>query len=265
MAGKFQTDFFIHHASTELTIDAGGGFITITQGFHTVASAAGPTDDLSSIVLGTGISNLFSDGLPYIILKAATGHTISIQHDAAPSTDEIYLVNGADFEMSGSRLVKLYRVDNIWTDALAITRPNGGFAGLTSPDITTPTFNGLETAIGVYKFANLDALGTGQTIIVPSRTGKRFVPTAASIELANVSGAGTEPSINLGSDSGTWINVVANVALTGLDTQYELFDLTLVGNSVDVGSTGISIDIDTAATGFTDYDINVYVMGFYRS
>lgn len=264
MAGKFQTDFFIQHAAIETTISAGGA-ITISQGYHTVAAASpGVPDDLSTIVLGTGIGDLFGTALPYVILKAKAGDTITLVHDAAPSATEFYLVGQANFTFSGSRLVKLYYVDGIWTDALLINAPSGGFIGATSPTITTPQFTGLETAVGVFKFANINALNIGQTIIVPSRTSKRFIPVSAQIELIAVTGAGTEPSVNLGSN-GSWDNLVTTVALTGLGTQYELFPLTLANTtSLDVGSTGISIDIDTAATGFSVYTINVYVTGYYR-
>lgn len=240
------------------------GVVTITDGYHEIVSESSTSDDLSTINLDTGYSSYFTGFLPYIVIQATSGHTITVVHDPSPSAGEIFLTGEANLALSGNKLLVLYLINGTWRDTMPLTAPSGGYIGGTSPTITTPSFVGLETAVGVYKFAGINGLNLGQTIIVPSRTSKRFIPVSALVELATISGAGTVPSIRLGSN-GSWDNLAAIVALTGLTTQYQLFPLTLANTtSLDVGSTGISVDVQTAATGYSPYTINVYVTGYYR-
>lgn len=244
------------------------GSITVSSGsLIEITSESGTSDTLDTILLDSGLAAEIPAGhYPIIWIKAATGHTITLTNDwAALTVNQMAFGAGSDVILTDTQAMPLLRYGGTWLDMMAATRVAGGFAGLTSPALTTPTFTGLETAEGVYKAANINALATGQTALVPLRAGKRFIPTKATVELVSVAGAGTEASVRIGA-GGSFDNAVPITALTGLDTQYELFDLTFNSplSSIDVNAAGISIDVQAAATGFSTYTINVYLSGYYR-
>lgn len=123
-----------------------------------------------------------------------------------------------------------------------------------------------ENGIVSEKAEDIDATATGQTAIVPARSGKRFIPVGTPlVRLKSISGTGTPPTISIGND-GSFVNVVAAVALTGLTVVNRLFNLSLLASltkeAVDVGSVGIDVNVSVAST-YDDYTIDVYVFGFY--
>lgn len=252
-----------------------GQGVTISSGSITVSSGSlveisaegGTTDTLDTILLDSTLAaEIPANYYPIIWIKAATGHTITLTNDwAALSVNQMAFGAGSDVTLTDTQAMPLLRYGGTWLDMMAATRVAGGFAGLNSPALITPTFTGLETAEGVYKAANVNGLATGQTVVVPVRTGKRFIPTRVVVELVSVSGAGTVPSLRVG-NNGSFDNAVSTTALTNLDTQYETLNLSLISplSSIDVNANGISVDVQTAATGYSTYTMNVYVSGYYR-
>jgi hypothetical protein len=105
---------------TPLTISAGGE-ITPAQLVHTVAANTGTSDDLDII---TAQNNRL------LILKAHTGHTITIRH----AVSNITVLSGQNRTLSGNQIVILYCLGSQW----CVLGDGGGAAsGLTLSDILT--------------------------------------------------------------------------------------------------------------------------------
>ena len=86
--------------STQKTISA-GAISAPTLAIHTVASESGLTDDLDTI---TAVNNTF------VILKAASGHTITIR----PGVGNIYGASNAVLILTGNRVARLWCLGGAW-------------------------------------------------------------------------------------------------------------------------------------------------------
>jgi hypothetical protein len=141
---------------------------------------------------------------------------------------------------------------------------NGQMQGRTDGENDTDVML-MQQGVRTFKASDIDGMITGQTLIVPSQSSKRFIATSAYAELLSISGAGTPPTIRVGTPGG-YVNVIAATALTSLTTQFAVLPLALISGilSIDVGANGISVDVSVAGLLYADYTIAVYLTGFYR-
>lgn len=118
-----------------------------------------------------------------------------------------------------------------------------------------------------FRKVTVSALATGQTVIMPINNGGatnvNFIATGVVLKLNAITGTLLTPPIIRIGNNGSFNNVVALTTLTGLNTAGVTFPTSLITNlaSVNINSTAISIDIQTAATGSSQYDIDVYLFG----
>ena len=122
MAGEILRTIPLLKDKTIVTIASGA--VTITQGYHAVAAESGTTDDLATINIGGSVvtSGTYTYR-PEIIITADTGDTITVKH----GTGNIQLNGAADFELSGSKSLKLVYDGTNWVDVGA-----GGGASTTT-------------------------------------------------------------------------------------------------------------------------------------
>jgi hypothetical protein len=109
---------------------------------------------------------------------------------------------------------------------------------------------------------DIDLLTTGQTVVIPSETGGRFYAFQIFIELTDKTGATiVTPIVRIG-NNGSFDNLVSLYTLTNLTAVNKLEQPTLlITDSIDIGSTGISIDVQTAGTGSTVLKCQVIIEG----
>lgn len=92
--------------SSALTIS--GGSVTATRGFHTITSEAGVTDDLDLIAQTT-----LSQDTTLLMLKATTGHTITVRHNQS-GTGKIITPDGTNLSLTGNRTLILAKNGSQW-------------------------------------------------------------------------------------------------------------------------------------------------------
>lgn len=109
----------------------------------------------------------------------------------------------------------------------------------------------------------VDLKNLGQTVIVPVKTGKRFIPRAIFLRITASTALTVAPIVRAG-NNGSFNNVAALTTLTSAATEM-IMPLTLVtGTSlvtIDLGTTAISLDVQTAATA-TTLTADVYGEGY---
>lgn len=261
MAGNLNTGILALATPTEVTLTAGGD-MTITQGFHTVAANSGTTDDLSTITIDASLSTALSTYLPFVVLKAKTGHTITVLHDAAPSAGEINISSGANVVLVDEKLLVLWRsydgTINVWVDGDSFNAPSGswvdtgsvqsigGVKTLASPILTTPTVNTSLTVDGIAAtFANSQEV----TLQAGVRTTDANVTTLASVTVAEsrgivlkatIIGVKSDHSEGIGGD----ILYMARRASGGNVTEIAAATIRQAEDS-GVGPPLISADVDT--------------------
>lgn len=97
---------------------------------------------------------------------------------------------------------------------------------------------------------NINLLATGQTLVAAAQTGKKLVPVCAYLRVVSLTGVvAVAPIVRLG-NNGSFNNVAAlftmvAAAVDAVDSVPLVTSLT----AVDVGSAGVSADVQTAVTG----------------
>lgn len=110
---------------------------------------------------------------------------------------------------------------------------------------------------------NISCIATGQTTLIAAQAGKKFIPISAPIiRLRAISGMGSVPILSIGND-GSFVNMVALAAATGIDAVDELFFTTLIAGlkAIDINSAAIKLNVGTAAT-YDTYAVDIYMPGF---
>ena len=132
------------------------GVITVTQGVHTVTSESGTADELTTInITGSGARW-------FVLLKATSGHTITLKH----ATANIKLSTSADYILSGDKMLLFYHDG---TTAVDLGQPGTGTtdekAKVSSNDTTAGYLNGkLVAGSGIQLTENND--GGNETLTV---------------------------------------------------------------------------------------------------
>lgn len=106
------------------------------------------------------------------------------------------------------------------------------------------------------------------TIIVPAMTGLRFLPRAAFLRFELVSSISVGPTISIGGGAAFagLTNIVDHQVISASTClANRLVELVLNGSTfmwaMDIGSTGISVTVDTGATG-TSLTGDIFLEGF---
>jgi hypothetical protein len=110
-----------------VTVTIANDTITIVQANMIVFAETGITDNLATINGGeliTGIANYGHE----IYIKAQTGQTITIKH----AIGNIMLTGGADFTLSGNKVLPLRWFGTSWVDVSTSATGGGGGGGMTS-------------------------------------------------------------------------------------------------------------------------------------
>lgn len=110
-----------------------------------------------------------------------------------------------------------------------------------------------ETDIIRYFSSGINLKATGQTLIVPALTGRKFLPMLAYLHLTTVDTyAITAAVVRLG-NNGTFDNVapLAAVGLTLVTGGILSVPLAALLTAIDIGSTGVSLDVQTAGAATT--------------
>ncbi len=110
---------------------------------------------------------------------------------------------------------------------------------------------------------NLRALG--QTVLLPPFAGRKFVPQAALLRIATKTGTtATAAVIRIGSAAGGFTNVCPAFTVVGTTPADGLLVIPFPATrSAVLLTTGISMDVTTAATGVTVLTADVYLQGLF--
>lgn len=152
-----------------------GGIVTATGMSHTIAAESGTTDTLDTItVTPTGVQML--------ILKAQTGHTITVGHN----TGNVKFSSGTDFALQGDkRLILFYDGSTLYDTA---TSASAGSASVSSVALSVPSFL-LVAGSPITTSGTLAVTLATQVknkILVGPATGSDAVPTFRLMELADL-------------------------------------------------------------------------------
>ena len=98
--GLIKSGILALKAAEQVTIAS--GVATITQGVVQLTSETSTTDDLDTITLNSAVN--IETYLPFVILIAASGHTITVKH----GTDNITLNAAGDFSLTDVKALLLW-------------------------------------------------------------------------------------------------------------------------------------------------------------
>lgn len=104
-----------------------------------------------------------------------------------------------------------------------------------------------------YFASAINLKATGQTLVIPALAGRKFVPIQAILHLTNVNAyAVTAAVVRLG-NNGTFDNVcpLFTVALANVTDNTPTVPLVGTVKAIDIGATGISLDVQTAGAATT--------------
>jgi hypothetical protein len=126
--------------------------------------------------------------------------------------------------------------------------------------IGDPTTNRIRS----YVVGSINLLATGRTLVVPVLVSSRFIPTGALLRLTTVTGAIVgAPVVRLG-NNGAFNNIAPLRTLVSAAAQaVEVVPLNTQITAVDVGTTGISLDVQTAGTGSSVLIGEIIVSGIF--
>jgi hypothetical protein len=119
-------------------------------------------------------------------------------------------------------------------------------------------------SLQVFKVAGINLLATGQTLVVPAASGRKWIPLSVRTRLASLTGVFVvAPIVRLG-NNGSFDNMaplftVAALAVDGVD----VVPIVTAVTAVNIGSTGISLDVQTAGTVATVATADVFVLGYF--
>lgn len=126
--------------------------------------------------------------------------------------------------------------------------------------------------INFLRKVTVSGLSMGQTTIIPVNNGGstnvRYIPQFARVRLVSITGALLTGAILRIGNNGSFDNISALTTLTSLSTANVLLPMTLAAtlSSIDLSSSAIVVDVQTAATGtvLTDYQIEVQLFGMIQ-
>lgn len=130
-AGIVKSGFLSTYAATEITLST--ATITITQGAHTVAAETGSVGTIQNAPLEAATSGDMGSYLPFVVLRAKTGHTLYVQPMGTLAAEPIYTQDGRIGTLTDSRGMLLMR------------NPPGSGAGWLSTSIALPAGELVDT------------------------------------------------------------------------------------------------------------------------
>lgn len=181
------------------------------------------------------------------------------------STDTVTEDNNVDVTLSTLDLTSSRTVRKALESA--IIAYNGGYA-LTSRDIVFQSPNGFFTeeidAVVGYMSPQIDGKSVGNTVVFANSSGRNFLVTEYHLNAVNVSGLGTAPVINLGSNPSNYNDVASSLSLS-FAGQAGKFTKKNPDNNATVVASGDSLvcRVATAAILTTTYDFRVFVKGTF--
>lgn len=256
-AGIVKTGFLSTYAATEIVLST--ATITITQGAHTVAAQTGSTGTIQNAPLEAATQGDMGAYLPFVILRAKTGHTIYIQPMGTLVSEPIYTQDGRIGTITDTRGILLMRnppgSGAGWLST-SIALPSGDLVDTTSSQnlsnkellagtLRGPHITGTFHQDGISSgFSGADRIfGQVGSQVVGAVTG-----TAVSISLAEERTMKIKASVLVAASDHS-ASVVADV--TGLFRRAFGGNILMVGTTtpVTIGTTAVSVGfgIDTAA------------------
>lgn len=130
-AGIAKAGFLSVYAATELTLST--ATITITQGAHTVAAQTGSVGTIQNAPLEAATQGDMGAFLPFVVLRAKSGHTLYIEPMGTLAAEPIYTIDGRIGTITDTRGVLLMR------------NPPGSGAGWLSTSIALPSGELVDT------------------------------------------------------------------------------------------------------------------------
>lgn len=113
--------------------------------------------------------------------------------------------------------------------------------------------------------STIDGKTVGNTTVLTNNSGRDFVVSNVTIVLTSVSGLGTAPVINVGTNSSAYNNIAASFSLTGLGSTVNNTTTVTLSPAVPLVHNGDSIvcRVATAAILTTTYQFKCLVQGMY--
>ncbi len=160
--------------------------------------------------------------------------------DPTPA-DSSYNVNTLGFTAAGGMFII---TDN--TAGAAVWEPFG--------------FSGHRT----YRFSTIDGTSQGNTVILTTRSDLgRFYVTRVIVRLISTTGFVSVPTVQMGTNSPGFNNIVPAAVITGLSTNNLYFPLTLGATPASVAAgANLTFRVAVAAVA-TTFDIGIAVEGIY--
>jgi hypothetical protein len=223
--------------AANVTIDAGA--IEVSQTYMTVAAESSTTDNLDTITFATALASLLTNAAgvhrPFVILRAAAGHTITIRH----AEDNIEFNGETDFVLSGNKEIMLF-----WNGLSSVVTDLGaGGSGGGSGDVVGPA-SSTDHAIARFDLTTGKLLQNSAALV--SDAGHLYTPILMDvngnevIELTGITSAVNQLEV-VNSATGNAVQL----KVKGGDTNIDL-------NLVAKGSGRIEIDAGVTIDGSTD-------------
>lgn len=125
---------------------------------------------------------------------------------------------------------------------------------MASPKWPAQTAGQLSTGFQQVVARGIDLKTAAQIVLIPAQSGRLFLPRAAFVYVATLTGVlAVAPILRIG-NNGTFTNVAPVVTLTAA-IALQIFAIPLVAGasllSIDIGTVAISVDVQTPATATT--------------
>lgn len=201
---------------TQLAITA-GALATPTQALHTVAAETGVSDELNSIPASNG---------RFVILKAAVGHTIIINH----AVGNIYTTTTNTFTLTGNRVAMLWCIGGNWS-ITASKRPLNNTSAIVDPS----TSNDISQNYNVGSFWINTALKRTWMCVDSATGAAQWQPVGKwlydfKIQFLGATANPVRTNVTLISDSTSWVS--------GVDSTWPW--VALVPNTSVIGDGGFA-------------------------
>lgn len=117
-----------------------------------------------------------------------------------------------------------------------------------------------------YESPEVDMKSTGVTLLYTTPADKGdFIITEIVAIPNNVTGTGTQPIINLGTNSATYDDILNGQTLAMVNNNKSESLLGTGEFLIIPASTDIYVNVTTAATGYTTFDAEIYIRGFFHT
>lgn len=199
------------------------GVVTVTDGYHIIASESGTADDLDTITPSFEDTTVNSVNYrPMLLIKADTGDTITVKH----GTGNIQLSNSTDYDLSGDLVLQLFYDGTNWVN-VDIASAGGGGEVNTASNVGTGGVGLFKQKTGVdLEFKNVNAGSSKITVTDDMANNEVDIDVAeANLTLDNLGGT---LAISKGGTGAT----TASGARTNLDTEQVISGRTLTSATV---------------------------------